>query len=282
MVQEILSPAMNEERREVCFRSVQDGAHESAAIIGRPRPGPGVDGRTWGRVRVEVEIQPPVFARPREQRRIVSPRGGHPRAVLKPKEVHELKRKPALGWEEAVRRRGDDERTPAELGSETLAFVPAVAGGVMRTSVYVFDGLDLARSQPSGDTERVDVGAREHSRARQGIADHVVTNLVIFQDVALGEHGIPERVDVGLGDVVVETNSIAVDITEEYGAAPDLRHRDLDRVHEQVAGRDPVEVIREPLGLHRGFSSTSRASIPVREGWWATVVRMMNALGCDR
>src|SRR2546425_5445752 len=54
-------------RSEVCVRSVQDCAHESAAIIGRPRPGPGVDGRTWGRVRVEVEIQPPVFARPRSE-----------------------------------------------------------------------------------------------------------------------------------------------------------------------------------------------------------------------
>src|SRR3989442_10441997 len=118
-----------------------------------------------------------------------------------------------------------------------------MAGGVMRTCVYVFDCPDLTRGPPSSGTEGVDVGAREDSRTGQGVANDVVPNLVVVQDVAFREHGVPERVDVSLGDIVVEANSIAVDVAEEYCTAPDLLHGDLDSIHEQVAGRDPVEVI---------------------------------------
>src|SRR3989475_8061341 len=151
----------------------------------------------------------------------------------------------------------------------------------MRTSVYVFDCPDLTRGQPSSGTERVDVGAREDSRTGQGVANDVVPNLVVVQDVAFREHGVPERVDVGLGDIVVEANSIAVDVAEEYCTAPDLLHGDLDRIHEQVAGRDPVEVIGESLSFDSGFPAAGRASVPVREGRRATVVKMNDALGGD-
>src|SRR2546426_11604311 len=107
MVEKVFPLPVNEERGEVCFGSVQDGPHESAAIIGRPRSGPRMNGRTCWRVGVEVEIQPPVFARSREQRGIVPSRRRYPGVVLKPEEVHELHCKSALGGEEVIRRRGD-------------------------------------------------------------------------------------------------------------------------------------------------------------------------------
>src|SRR5438046_7778804 len=151
----------------------------------------------------------------------------------------------------------------------------------MRTSVYVFDCPDLTRGQPSSGTERVDVGAREDSRTGQGVANDVVPNLVVVQDVAFREHGVPARVDAGLGEILVEANSIAVDVAEEYCTAPDLLHGYLDRSHEQVAGRDPVEVIGESLSFDSGFPAAGRASVPVREGRRATVVKMNDALGGD-
>src|SRR5947199_10515490 len=132
----------------------------------------------------------------------------------------------------------------------------------MRTSVYVLDCPDLTRGQPSSGTERVDVGAREDSRTGQGVANDVVPNLVVVQDVAFREHGAPERVDVGLGDIIVEANTIAVDVAEEYCTAPDLLHGDLDRIHEQVAGRHPVEVIGQLLSFDKRFPAGCRASVP--------------------
>src|SRR5213596_862579 len=60
-----------------------------------------------------------------------------------------------------------------------------------------------------------------------------------------------------------------------------LLHGDLDRIHEQVAGRDPVEVIGESLSFDSGFPAAGRASVPVREGRRATVVKMNDALGGD-
>src|SRR3989442_10519894 len=139
----------------------------------------------------------------------------------------------------------------------------------------------LSRIIRASGTERVDVGAREDSRTGQGVANDVVPNLVVVQDVAFREHGVPERVDVGLGDIVVEANSIAVDVAEEYCTAPDLLHGDLDSIHEQVAGRDPVEVIGESLSFDSGFPAAGRASFPVREGSRATVVNMNDALRGD-
>src|SRR5437867_6298074 len=57
----------------------------------------------------------------------------------------------------------------------------------MRTSVYVFDCPDLTRGQPSTGSDLVDVGAREDSRTGQGVANDVVPNLVVVQDVAFRE-----------------------------------------------------------------------------------------------
>ncbi len=90
-----------------------------------------------------------------------------------------------------------------------------MAVSIVRTAIHFLNSLDLAGAQASCCTKDIDFRIGEDSLASERVADDVVLNAIVTQHVTSGQHRVPEGVDVRLRDIVVEADTVAIDVPDK-------------------------------------------------------------------